>query len=406
MTHETARFIRAVVPFTTLPLYGNIVTHTFVVWEVRYTMGRLYSILVILLLGACTPYRLVTLNLANQDDYKRFPNKIIEPSDDRWHFSEQRLPSESLYVDMFYGKKRKNIPLEEFLEGSKNIAFLVIQDDKVLFEKYSKGYDAQSLLTSFSISKSFVSALVGIAIQEGAITSDEDPITDYLPQLQERPGFEKIKIKHLLNHTSGIKFNESYVNPFNNDIARYYYGKDLQKTLKKLKIDEEPETSFHYHSANTQLLALVLAEATGESLSDYFESRIWSRIGTTNKALWSTYEKEPLEKAFCCVNAVARDYAKFGKLMAQGGVWEGEQIIPEQWIEESIQLDRTDGGIWGYQNQWIMGLKEYGDFMAQGLYDQYLYVMPRKKIVIVSFNSAHIPKTNWEGRFRQIVDQL
>ncbi len=369
-------------------------------------MQRIFVVLLLLLFGACTPYRLITLNLANQDDYKRFPNKVIEPSKSQWQFEDELLAEHSLFVDAYFGKKRRNIPLEEFLESSKNIAFLVVKDDKVLFERYSQGYDAASLLTSFSVAKSFVSAMVGIAIEDGAIGSVEDPITTYLPRLKERPGFEKIKVKHLLNHTSGIKFNESYVNPFNNDIARYYYGRDLDKSLKKLKIEEEPETSFHYHSANTQLLAMVLAEATGESLSDYFESRIWSRIGTTNKALWSTYEKEPMEKAFCCVNAVARDYAKFGKLMAQGGVWDGEEIIPSGWIDQSIKLDRTAGGIWGYQNQWVMGLKEYGDFMAQGLYDQYIYVMPRKKIVIVSFNSAHIPKTNWEGRFRQVVDQL
>lgn len=366
---------------------------------------KLY-ILLLLLFISCTPYRLITRNLANQDDYKKFPNLEIAASLNPFEFIDATNTADTLFVDATFKKKKKAIPLAGFLAARKNIAFLVVKNDSILFERYSQGYDAKSLVTSFSISKSFVSSLVGIAIDEGAIASTDEYITTYLPELASKAGFDKIRIHHLLNHTSGIKFKESYVNPFGSDIGRYYYGKDLNKSLKKLKIEEAPGLSFHYQSANTQLLSMVLTAATGKSLSTYFEEKLWSKIGTSQAALWSTYEKQSVEKAFCCINAVTRDFAKYGRLMANHGEWNGEQIIPTSWMEDALRLDRSNGSIWGYQHHWVMGLREYGDFMAQGLYNQYIYVMPKKDIIIVSFNAAHIPKTDWVGRFRQIVDQL
>ncbi len=367
--------------------------------------GLLVPGVVILLVGSCTSSRTIFKNLANQDDYEHFPNVPIAAADEPFEFPHA-LEKAEIYVDEIFGKKRRSIVLDDFLGERKNLAFLVIRNDTIIFERYAGGYESSSMLTSFSISKSMVSAMVGIAIAEGKINSVEDPVTAYLPQLASKDGFDQIKIKHLLNHTSGIRFHESYINPFKSDVAKYYYGKNLDRIIKKLKLEEPPETSFHYHSANTQLLGMALASATDMSLSQYFQEKIWTRIGTSQKALWSTYEKQPVEKAFCCINATAHDFAKFGKLMAQKGHWNGEQIIPEGWVNQSIRLSREEGSIWGYQNQWVMGLKEYGDFMAQGLYDQYIYVMPKKGIIIVSFNAAHIPRTNWVGRFRQIVDQL
>jgi len=365
-----------------------------------------FSLIVLIFFTSCTTYRSVFFNLANQDDYKKFENRTIDPAEETFDFVDHKLAPNSIYVDERFGNKQASVPLEEFLEERKNIAFLVFRRDTLLFEKYAFDFGRESFMTSFSIAKSFVSLLVGIALEEGSIQSIEEPITNYLPYFVEGSGFEEIRIKHLLNHTSGIAFNESYINPFASDVAKFYYGTNIDNIIHQLRLEEPPGTFFHYHSANTQLLSMIVTSAVGESLSDYFQSRIWNEIGTSDEALWSTYDQQPVEKAFCCFNAKPLDYAKIGKLMSQNGRWEGKQIIPKQWLMESLDQSRLAGGILGYQNQWVIGLKEYGDFMAQGLYDQYIYIMPEKEIVILSFNKAHLPRTDWVGRFRQIVDQL
>lgn len=358
------------------------------------------------LLTRCTPGRLIFHNFANQDDYKKFPSLTIQKADTVFQFENAHLPAETLRVTGLENRKYINLSLEDFIAKHKNIAFLVIRNDSLLFEQYSRGYTENAIMTSFSMAKTFVSVLIGLAIEEGKINSVDDKIVDYLPELKTRKGFDKITIKHLLNQNSGIRFKESYANPFTSDVGRYYYGKSLNKAMKGLKVKYPPGSFRQYHSANTQLLGLIVRKVTEGNLSDYLGEKIWSKIGTEHDATWSTYEKEPIEKAFCCINATAKDFARYGRLMLNKGNWNGKPLINKDWLEESIQWSAEGTDIWHYHYQWIIGLKEYQDFMAKGLYEQYIYMMPKKNIVIVSFNKFHIPKTDWPSIFRQIVDQL
>ncbi len=353
----------------------------------------------------CTSVKTIVYNLANHKDYKRFPNDTIASAEVPFVFTTQLLRPEDILVEKQVKNKRKIVPLADFLESTKNIAFLIIRNDTLLFEKYGRGYEASSRVSSFSISKSMISSLVAIALEEGLLHSTEDKLVDYLPELKSKPGFDQIALEHLLNHTSGLKFNESYVNPFASDVAKFYYGANLHRLIKRLKIEEAPGHSFHYHSANTQLIAIALTRATGKSIAELFHEKIWSKIGTSSTALWSKYRKPDIQKAFCCVNATPTDFAKFGRLMAQKGDWNGEQIIPVDWFDKATP-NTQEGSIWSYQNHWVVGLKAYGDLMAQGLYDQYIYVIPNQKLIIVSFNAAHLPSTDWVNLFRRISDQL
>lgn len=362
-------------------------------------------LLIITVSQGCTFSRVVFWNFAGQEDIKKFPANNIKAAETAFNFGLRENPK-TFYIDQYYKSGSKAVPLDQFIDSfDHNLAFVVIENDSILFEKYAEDYNQESVVTTFSVSKSIISMLLGIALEEGKIGSVKDPITNYLADLDPKE-FGKIQIEHLLKHTSGIRFKERYVNPFDNDVARYYYGKDVYKAIGKLKIEQDPGVSFHYHSANTQLLGLIIMRATGQSISEYFEDKIWSKIGTENDASWSTYEKQPVEKTFCCFNSTIVDLAKFGRLLENGGSWNGEQIIPEGWIDETRKRDINDGSIWGYQYHMILGLKKYDDFMAQGLYDQYLYMMPEKDLVIVSINETHKPTINWRLVFLQIVDQL
>ncbi|MFY0599709.1 MAG: serine hydrolase [Cyclobacteriaceae bacterium] len=353
---------------------------------------------------SCTFSRLIAWNFAGQEDIERFPANTVKSASSSFDFT--KTEKKDFFIDR-YGKEGSNaVSLDDFIDKfNHNLAFLVIKNDSILFEKYASGYSSETNVTTFSVSKSIVSMLVGIALEDGYIESLSEPITKYLPELK-KDGFEKITIEHLLKHTSGIRFKERYVNPFNNDVARYYYGKDVNKAIDRLKIEHAPGDSFHYHSANTQLLGLILIQATGQSISEYFSSKIWSKIGTKNDASWSTYEKQPTEKTFCCFNSTVTDLAKFGKLLIDDGTWNEEQLISKDWIDKTHERDIKGGSIWGYQYHMILGLEKYNDFMAQGLYDQYLYMMPEKDIIIVSINETHKPSVNWRLVFLQIVDQL
>ena len=350
--------------------------------------------------------RIITWNFASQKDASRFPANEIAASSNPFSFHISDSMAE-FFVDRPSKMGFQSMPLDQFLNNSKaHLAFMVIKNDTIVYEHYREGINKNKQLTYFSVSKSILSILVGMALEEGAIHSVDDPITDYIPLLREKQGFEQITIEHLLKHTSGIRFRETYANPFSNDVAKIYYSKSLERLVKNLKLEYPPDEQFHYSSVNSQLLGLVLREAIGKPLAQYMEEKIWKPVGAANPASWSTYEKEPIEKTFCCVNAAPIDLAKFGRLALNKGNWEGDQLVSEEWFEQSLERSVEGGSVWRYQWHWIVGLKEYGDFMAQGLYDQYIYLMPKKNIIIVSVNDFHNPKTYWTGLFRQLVDQL
>ena len=149
---------------------------------------------------------------------------------------------------------------------------------------------------------------------------------------------------------SGINFNESYYNPFGN-AASIYYGRNLKKEMLKLKLNPKNTNSFSYSSGDTQLLGLILeASLKGEKISNYLEEKIWKPIGMEYNASWSLDKKNGLEKTFCCLNSVALDYAKLGRLYLKKGNWNGKQILSSEWIEKTTKSENNKSGVWYYQN--------------------------------------------------------
>jgi CubicO group peptidase (beta-lactamase class C family) len=251
------------------------------------------------------------------------------------------------------------------------------------------------------MAKSVTSILIGSAIDEGLIKSVDEPITNYIPELAKN-GFNKVTIKHLLQMTSGIKFNESYVNPFG-DAASFYYGLNLRKEIGKMKLKTEPGKQFDYVSGNTQLLGLVLERSLKDkTITQFLQEKIWTPLGMEYDASWSIdRKKNGLEKTFCCLNARARDFAKIGRLYKNKGNWNGKQIVSQRWVEESTRLDTSEGSVNFYQYQWWLPTPNE-DFMAEGILGQFVYVNPTKDLIIVRLGKKE-GKADWWSIFTSLA---
>jgi CubicO group peptidase (beta-lactamase class C family) len=353
----------------------------------------LLAIVALTYLSSCQLGRFVFYNFADIKDYKKFESRPLSANNSAFNFqttSAGKVP-----------KTINNIPFEKYLEDHKTVAFLIIKNDTIQYEKYFKGYDEQSIVPSFSMAKSVTSILIGCAIDEGLIKSVDEPMTNYVPELAQE-GFDKVTIKHLLQMTSGIKFNESYVNPFG-DAASFYYGINLRKAIRRMKLKTEPGTKFEYVSGNTQLLGLVLERALkGKTITAYLQEKLWTPMGMEYDASWSIDRKNNgLEKTFCCLNARARDFAKIGRLYKNKGNWNGKQLVSEAWVEASTKLETTEGSASYYQYQWWLPTPNE-DFMAEGILGQFVYVHPAKDLIIVRLGKT-LGKADWWTIFTSLA---
>ncbi len=362
-------------------------------------MKKICLLLCILLSAtSCKIGRFAYYNFANITDHKIFPKREIKNDS----------------TDVFYFKKELEKPLEiklkdgssfeDYLEKHHTVAFLVIQNDTIKYENYFNDYDRESIVASFSMAKSFTSFLIGCAIEEGLINSVEDPVTIYLPELKEN-GFDDVSVENLLQMTSGLDFNESYYNPFG-DAATFYYGRRLEKSSLKLDLKNNPGERTEYKSGNTQLLGLILDRVLKEkTISEYLEEKLWKEVGMEYDASWSIDKKKNgIEKTFCCLNARAIDFAKFGRLYLKEGNWNGKQIVSKDWVKNSTKIDTLNGSRWGYQYQWWIPNKT-GDFIAEGILGQFIYVSPSENLIIVRLGEKY-GDVNWEGNFEAIKKTL
>ncbi len=360
--------------------------------QIRIKSNWYLILIVSVILSSCQLARFVFYNFADIKDYKKFQSRPLTADTSTFKFQSATAGK--------FPKEISGIPFDKFLENNKTVAFLIIKNDTIQYEKYFKGYNKQSIIPSFSMAKSITSILIGCAIDQGLIKSVEEPITNYIPELTKN-GFDKVTIKHLLQMTSGIKFNESYINPFG-DAASFYYGLNLRKEIKKMKLKSEPGKKFEYVSGNTQLLGLVLERSLkGKTITSYLQEKLWSPLGMEYDASWSIdRKKNGLEKTFCCLNARARDFAKIGRLFKNKGNWNGKQIVSEKWVEESTKLDVSNGSVKFYQYQWWLPTPNE-DFMAEGILGQFIYVNPAKDLIIVRLGKKE-GKADWWSIFSSL----
>jgi len=353
-----------------------------------------YFLIILFSVSSCKVGRFAYYNFADITDYKVFPNRKIENDSTNIFYFKDRT-KKKLVIEMKDGSS-----FEDYLEKSKTVSFLVIQNDTIKYENYFNNYNRESIVASFSMGKSFTSFLIGCAIEDKYINSVNDPVTPYIPELIEN-GLEDVTIENLLQMTSGLDFNESYFNPFGH-AATFYYGRNLEKSSLKLKLKNNPNELTDYASGNTQLLGLILKRVLKEkNISQYLQEKLWTQIGMEYNASWSIDKKKNgIEKTFCCINARAIDFAKFGRLYLNKGNWNGKQIISKSWVQNSTKLDSLKGSDLGYQYQWWIPNKN-GDFIAKGILGQFIFVSPSENLIIVRLGEKY-GNVNWESIFEKI----
>jgi CubicO group peptidase (beta-lactamase class C family) len=300
--------------------------------------------------------------------------------------------------------------LDELLRETDTLAFVVVHEDRLVRERYFDGATRDSLQTSFSAAKSFVSTLVGIAIDAGQIESVEDRVTDYLPELAERdPQFRKITLRDLLTMSSGIRYREGGF-PSLGDDTYTYYGVDLRDiALNRVRI-EGPPGLWHYNNYHPLLLGLVLERVTGTSVSDFMARRLWQPLGAEADATWNLdSEDSGFEKMESGLNARPVDYARFGLLFLHNGDWNGRQIVSADWVRAATGAEPTADSAYyaGYRYFWWLDMDHPGRFYAMGKYGQYIYVAPDADTVVVRFGrDSGVDNVTWLAAFRDIADQL
>ena len=364
------------------------------------------SLIIIIVAGiSCTPKEQNTFvprdpmpldeieySFIHMDEY--LPSKTIKKSEHPFIFPH--IENISLPTDFVHNGNTYNTM--HFLDSSDTQGFLVIQNDTIHYENYWKGQQENIPHISWSMSKSYISALFGIAIEEGFIKSIDQTVDEYLPELKGS-GYEGVKIKDVLQMSSGIKFDETYSDP-QSDIQQYWqgfvFGESQDEFASNLVNERTPGTFNKYVSIDTHVLGMIIVKATGKSLTDYLQEKIWQPIGTEFDAYWIV-DTKGMEMALGGLNATLRDFAKIGRLYLNKGDWNGSQIVPLSWFEASTSSteehlqptseNSSDSGI-GYGYQWWILDGDEGEFLAMGVFNQYIYVNPTTNTVIVK-NSAN-----------------
>jgi CubicO group peptidase (beta-lactamase class C family) len=328
-------------------------------------------------------------NLANsfQTMYKIQPSKKISKGTEVFYFKKELQPLPNNF--QFKGKK---LATYKFIEETNTTGLIVIANDKIKYENYFLGANENTLLSSNSVCKSFVSSLLGIAISEGYISSVNDPIGKYVPELKDTE-LEKISIKDCLQMSSGIDFDED------TDMSKMsismLLGKPAIKYISKLKTNTKPGKVRKYSSINTEIIGEVITNATGYSLSEYLEEKIWKCIGVEKDAYWTLSNNKELAMGGLSISL--RDYARFARLYINNGKWNNEQIIPSNWIKDSIDTsehhlrpgsNNDSYSAFGYGYKWWVPEGEEGEFMAIGIYSQWIYINLNRNVIIVK-TSAH-----------------
>ena len=355
------------------------------------TIFSLFLFLLALLSIQYTPtyvYRLITMNVADVYDYKNFENHKIQGAKSTNTFISQ--PKEKYVESLFEELVTKTgfNSFEEWAIESQTTALIVIKRDTIIYEKYFNGFGKDSYFHSQSMAKSFISFLIGAAIDDGLIKSIEDPITNYIPELFERDQrFKKISIKNLLEMRS----------PWHDEAVGYYHPNVRKLLLENVEISSEPGKDFQYSNYNTSYLGLILERATNVTVSNYLEQKLWSRIMEYD-ALFSI-DSEEFNFEYMPSRLIARaiDYARFGQLMLNEGNWNGNQIVSKDWVQKSTQenksisrdmypkwFGRGDKRIY-YNYQWWGHVNKDGTyhFYANGNLGQNIYIIPHKETVIV-----------------------
>ena len=340
----------------------------------------------------------IEYSFIHMDEY--LPTKIVEKANQPFVFS--RIENISLPADFVHNGTTYNTM--KYIDSSYTQGFIFIKNDSIQYENYWREQKEDLQHISWSMAKSYISALFGIAMDEGFIKSIDQTVDEYLPELKGS-GYEGVKIKDVLQMSSGIKFDETYSDS-QSDIQQYWTGfvsgKSQDEFAGTLINERTPGTYNKYVSIDTHVLGMIIVRSTGKSLTDYLQEKLWKPIGCEFDAYWLA-DGKGMEMANGGLNACLRDFAKFGRLYLNKGNWNGKQIVPTAWYDASISSNEehlqpgsensSDPGM-GYGYQWWIPEGNEGEFMAIGVFNQHIYINPTMNTIIVK-NSAN--KNYYDG---------
>jgi CubicO group peptidase (beta-lactamase class C family) len=302
---------------------------------------------------------------------------------------------------VFDGKTRST---ESFLAATDTAALLVLVDGHIRHESYRLTGGPDQTWLSMSVAKSFISCLVGIAVDEGHIRSIDDAISDYVP-VQPGSAYDGVSIKTVLHMSSGARWNEDYHDKKSDihqlSVAMMGLRGGLNGFVARMSKESEPETVCRYNSGETQVLGALIASATGQTVADYMQAKLVDPLGFTTSGYWVT-DMRGVEMSYGGLNLTARDFARLGELYRNGGTWNGQRIVSDEWVRASTTIDSpireagrpivgTHPIDLGYGYQWWIPAGSSGDFCALGVYNQLVYVDPSagSTIVKLSANRAY-----------------
>lgn len=321
--------------------------------------------------------RALTHLLPKIDQYPIFENRTVKAGDPQPWIQSEAYNTVSI--------PEKQLPVFEQLG---TVAYVIIKDSTLLFEQYWEDYSPESHSNSFSMAKSIVSLAIGAAIDDGFIKDVDQPVSDFYPEFQGYNG-KPLTLRHLLTMSAGVDFDEAYSSPFS-PTTKLYYGDDLQQIALGMKEIEEPGVNFIYQSGVTQLLAFIVEKATGENISSYVSRKFWTPMNAEEDALWSLDKKDGIEKAYCCFNSNARDFARFGQLILNEGDWNGRQLISSSYLKEATTPDTSllfkeyneTNHCYGFQF-WHLTYNGMEIPYMRGILGQYIFIIPDLNAVVV-----------------------
>ena len=305
------------------------------------------------------------------DDYEYFDNRTIEKGNGTipWAIHDD------------YNKAKSTERLDKTNAELGTVAYMIIKNDSIWYENYAEGFGKDSKTNSFSMAKSIVTALLGKAIMDGYIKNLDQPVGDFLPKFSEGLA-AKTTVGDLSSMSSGLNWTEHYTSPFS-ITARAYYDPDIREVMLGLDVVDEPGQEFRYLSGNTQLLGMVIEKATGKSLSTYLSESFWKPMGMANDAIWQLdSEDSGMEKAYCCIASNARDFARFGMMFKNKGVYANKQLLPESFTELATKPRFPADDMYGY-GFWISDHMDKHIFAMRGILGQYVICIPEDNIMIV-----------------------
>ena len=332
------------------------------------------------------------------------------------------LPSKPTSIEGEFAVGDKKLDLEDYLETTATNALVVVKDGNIVYETYRNGSDARTRFITFSVAKSYVATLIGLALADGAIKNLDDQVTAYLPEMKGT-GYDGATLRDLLRMRSGVDWQEVYkfgsdtqlTRVHDNSLVAYKYRWCDYAARESKPGPNKPGAAFNYATLDTSVLGCILEKAVGKTGAEYMSEKLWKPAGMESDAYWIMDGPDSVGREFfgAGLNATARDHARFGLMFLNGGVANGKQVVPAEWVKQSTVPDQgfeptAPGENLGYQYQWWT-FPDSDAFAAIGLHHQFIYIDPASNTVIVKINHTPEPvgrEAENTDFFRQVSTML